>query len=130
MEQAHVGSRRKPIYHTLIVTVCLAATLLLSRMALAHAVLIKSTPALNSSVQGPEVPIIFKFNSRMDASKSEIIIVDPNGQSKTLTIDQQKESDTMTSHASQLHPGKYMLRWQVLSVDGHITRGQIPFEVK
>jgi methionine-rich copper-binding protein CopC len=29
-----------------------------------------------------------------------------------------------------LSPGKYAIHWQVLAVDGHITRGQIPFEVK
>ena len=28
-----------------------------------------------------------------------------------------------------LAPGSYVLRWQVLSVDGHITRGDIPFKV-
>jgi methionine-rich copper-binding protein CopC len=26
-------------------------------------------------------------------------------------------------------PGAYVLRWQVLAVDGHITRGDVPFTV-
>jgi methionine-rich copper-binding protein CopC len=26
-------------------------------------------------------------------------------------------------------PGKYRIRWQVLALDGHITRGDIPFIV-
>ncbi|MFI4981818.1 MAG: copper resistance protein CopC, partial [Nevskiales bacterium] len=26
-------------------------------------------------------------------------------------------------------PGAYVVRWQVLSVDGHITRGDVPFTV-
>jgi len=28
-----------------------------------------------------------------------------------------------------LVPGLYSLRWQVLAVDGHITRGDVPFTV-
>jgi hypothetical protein len=28
-----------------------------------------------------------------------------------------------------LIPGAYVVRWQVLAVDGHITRGDVPFTV-
>jgi hypothetical protein len=28
-----------------------------------------------------------------------------------------------------LTPGVYVLRWQVLAIDGHITRGDVPFTV-
>jgi methionine-rich copper-binding protein CopC len=28
-----------------------------------------------------------------------------------------------------LTPGTYVLRWQVLAIDGHITRGDVPFTV-
>jgi methionine-rich copper-binding protein CopC len=28
-----------------------------------------------------------------------------------------------------LAPGAYTLHWQVLAVDGHITRGNVPFTV-
>jgi methionine-rich copper-binding protein CopC len=26
--------------------------------------------------------------------------------------------------------GAYVLRWQILAMDGHITRGNVPFQVK
>jgi copper resistance protein C len=26
-------------------------------------------------------------------------------------------------------PGSYSVRWQVLAIDGHITRGDVPFTV-
>ena len=26
-------------------------------------------------------------------------------------------------------PGRYVVRWQVLAIDGHITRGDVPFTV-
>jgi len=36
----------------------------------------------------------------------------------------------LSARAQQLAPGKYTLRWQALAVDGHITRGEVPFTVE
>jgi methionine-rich copper-binding protein CopC len=35
----------------------------------------------------------------------------------------------VTGTTGELATGVYVLRWQVLAVDGHITRGDIPFSV-
>jgi methionine-rich copper-binding protein CopC len=96
---------------------------------MAHAVLVKSTPTANATVQGPDLPITLKFNSRVDGTRSTLALVDPSGKSTPLMIDKQSAPDTITTHAGQLVPGKYAIHWQVLAVDGHITRGQILFEV-
>ena len=32
--------------------------------------------------------------------------------------------------SADLKPGSYAVRWQVLAVDGHITRGDVPFVVQ
>ncbi len=120
----------KKLLLTISLIVAVASLSLFPRAALAHAVLLKSTPAANSTVAGPDVAMTFKFNSRVDASRSQISIADANGQSKVLEIDKQQAPDIITTYASKLAPGRYAIRWQVLSVDGHITRGQIPFEVK
>jgi methionine-rich copper-binding protein CopC len=37
--------------------------------------------------------------------------------------------DVIGARAAGLPPGAYRLRWQVLAIDGHITRGDIPFRV-
>jgi copper resistance protein C len=131
VKQSPVNSQPKLVYRRpLILAVIAATTALVPRMAFAHAVLVNSVPALNSAVQCPDLPLSFKFNSRLDASKSGILIVDPSGQSRKLTIDKQTAPDTLTARASQLRAGKYTIRWQVLSVDGHVTHGEVPFEVK
>ena len=39
-----------------------------------------------------------------------------------------REGDVLTAHA-ELAAGAYVLRWQVLAIDGHITRGEVPFRV-
>jgi len=108
----------------------IAVTLVLAtRIAFAHAVLMHSSPAANSSLHGPDVPISLKFNSRVDGSRSRLLLVAPDGKSTTLTLDSQAAADTLTTRASGLAAGKYAINWQVLAVDGHITRGQILFEV-
>ena len=97
--------------------------------ASAHAILLESSPALKSSVAGPDVSLKLRFNVRIDAARSRLTLVDPDGSSQTLGIDKQDSPNTISAQAKGLHPGAYRIRWQVLASDGHITRGEIPFTV-
>ena len=105
------------------------ALVLTTRVALAHAVLVHSSPIANASLQGPNLPISLKFNSRVDATRSTLMLTSPDGKSTKLTLDAQKSPDTLTTQASGLAAGKYAINWQVLAVDGHITRGDVAFTV-
>jgi methionine-rich copper-binding protein CopC len=95
----------------------------------AHAVLLESTPALKSSVTGPNVPIKLRFNVRIDALRSRLTLIHPDGSAQALEISKQTPADTLSAEATGLAAGAYRLRWQVLASDGHITRGEIPFTV-
>jgi hypothetical protein len=92
-------------------------------------VLLESSPALKSSVAGPDVPLKLRFNVRIDAARSRLTLIAPDGSSQTLEISGQDPPNTISAQAKGLHPGAYRLRWQVLASDGHITRGEIPFTV-
>lgn len=111
-------------------TAIAVALVLIPRVAMAHAVLVLSSPAVDAIVQGPDVPITLKYNSRVDGSRSTVLLSMPDGQSRPLTLDKQTAPDTLTTKAIGLTAGKYAIHWQVLATDGHITRGQIPFSVK
>jgi len=106
-----------------------AVSLLSPAFSVAHAVLLESSPALKSSVSGPDVPLKLLFNVRIDAARSRLTLVDPEGTLQTLKIQGQDGLDTLSAEAKGLRPGTYRLRWQVLASDGHITRGEIPFAV-
>jgi methionine-rich copper-binding protein CopC len=94
----------------------------------AHAIILESTPAVNATVKGPELDIVLRFNSRIDRERSSLTLTVP--QAKPITLPLQGDSpELVKAHAGGLAPGAYSLRWQVLSVDGHITRGDIPFKV-
>ena len=109
--------------------VAAAVSLLLGASAFAHAVLVESSPALKSSIPGPDVPFRLRFNVRIDAARSRLTLVDPDGSLQTLEISRQDPPNTISAEARGLRPGGYRLRWQVLASDGHITRGEIPFTV-
>lgn len=106
-----------------------AILLLMTAAAAAHAVLLESTPAVNSTVAGPDIAIKLRFNVRIDAGRSRLTLVPPVGSVLPLEISKQISADTLSANAGGLPVGEYRLRWQVLASDGHITRGEIPFIV-
>jgi methionine-rich copper-binding protein CopC len=107
----------------------LAALFSVPRLALAHAILVASTPAIHGTVRGPVVAVDLKFNSRVDSIRSRIFLVLPNGATQVVSLEKQAAPERLLGHA-QLKPGSYSLRWQALASDGHITRGEIPFTVQ
>lgn len=107
-----------------------AVSLLSPSSSQAHAVLVESSPALKSTVTGPDVPLKLRFNVRIDAARSRLTLVGPDGALQTLEISSKPDAiEIISAEAKGLHPGLYRLRWQVLASDGHITRGEIPFTV-
>lgn len=108
----------------------LALILAAPGLALAHAIVVTSAPVLDSEVLGPEIAVTVKFNSRIDHQRSRLSIVDAGGGTQELKIDDKAPVDALIGKAKGLAPGKYRIRWQVLAIDGHITRGDIPFTVK
>jgi methionine-rich copper-binding protein CopC len=106
------------------------ALVLVPRAALAHAVLVQSTPTINATVEGPDVAISMKFSLRVDGARSTVLLSTDDGNSKPLALDRQSAPDTLITRAAKLSPGNYAIHWQVLATDGHVTRGEIPFRVK
>jgi hypothetical protein len=112
--------------------VCLFAAIamfFMVRPVAAHAILLESSPSIHSTVAGPTIPIKLRFNVRIDATRSRLTLVKPDASTQSLTITKEAPADTLTSQAQGLNPGEYRIRWQVLASDGHITRGEIPFQV-
>jgi hypothetical protein len=106
------------------------ALLLMPRLALAHAHLESSTPAANATVPAGNVAIELRFNSRVDGQRSTLGIEVAGGSGQAnLVPEAQRSANTLNAHAN-LRPGKYVIQWQALAPDGHITRGEIPFTVQ
>jgi hypothetical protein len=103
--------------------------LLAERPAQAHAIVIESTPTKNGTVDGPDLAVVIRYNSRIDAKRSRLQLVGPGNRVRTLELDPAAAPNELRARLSGLTAGTFKLRWQVLAIDGHITRGEIPFRV-
>jgi methionine-rich copper-binding protein CopC len=97
-------------------------------LAWAHAILEDSQPPAGGSVPAGAVTLRLRYNSRIDRARSRLTLTRPDHSQVVLPIDPEGPPDIMTARAD-LPPGDYSVRWQVLAVDGHITRGDVPFTV-
>lgn len=100
-----------------------------ARPARAHAILSDSTPREAQLVTSPELPIELRFNCRIDAKRSRVLVIGPDLRSAVLPLVEAAAPEAVRAHLGDLQQGTYQLHWQVLSVDGHITRGDISFRV-
>ena len=98
-------------------------------MALAHAILVRSTPADRSVVHSRIVNMTLDFNSRIDASRSTLTLTGPTGRNVPVQVQPSKGPSQLKGKADNLASGAYHIHWQVLASDGHITRGDITFIV-
>ena len=95
-----------------------------------HAILKTSSPVSGASVSGPDMAVKLTFNVRVDAARSKLQLLLPDTSTVDLPIVGSPAPDTLISKLMGLKPGVYVIRWQVLAPDGHITRGEIPFNVR
>ena len=109
--------------------VLLTVAFFAAQRAEAHAIIVSSKPAANSQVPEGPVDMMLQYNSRIDLEHSRVSLVDPAGKVTALKADAGATQGSLTAQGKVDAPGKWIIRWQVLSLDGHITRGEIPFQV-
>ena len=103
--------------------------LLLAPAALAHAILVDSKPASGATVPAGTVDMTFRYNSRIDRERSRLTLIGPDHSEVILSLTPVGEPNILEADPIVTTPGAYVVRWQVLAVDGHITRGDVPFTV-
>jgi methionine-rich copper-binding protein CopC len=99
-------------------------------MAWAHAVLVTAQPGENSTVAGPDVAVLLKYNSRVDIAHSTLTLLAPDGKVGKIPIGSEPAPGVLSAKLTGLVKGAYELRWQVLAIDGHVTRGKVLFQIK
>jgi methionine-rich copper-binding protein CopC len=104
-----------------------ALVVLSRRPALAHAILVSSSPAQDARVRVGRVAIALTYNSRIDRARSRLTLFDAADRATVLAIQGEDSPAVLRAEATLTAPGAWRLRWQVLAVDGHITRGDVGF---
>ncbi len=98
-------------------------------LALAHAILVDSTPAIGATVAPGRVALRLRYNSRIDRTRSRLTLIRADRSTGVIPITDDGSDDVLLATVT-LAPGSYTIRWQVLAIDGHITRGDVPITVQ
>ncbi|MDE1146994.1 MAG: copper resistance protein CopC [Azospirillaceae bacterium] len=105
------------------------APLLAPVVAQAHAIVIQSNPKVNDTLGIGGNVLTVHFNSRIDRARSKLTIIGSDKSETPVTMSDSPDDETLSGSVTLSIVGSYKLRWQVLAVDGHTTRGDIPFTV-
>ena len=102
--------------------------------ARAHALVVASDPAAETVLATPPARVIIRFNSRIDPVRSRLSMIPGEARQGAaalpLEVAAAADPTLIGAPCPPLSPGAWRLRWQVLAVDGHITRGDIAFSIR
>jgi methionine-rich copper-binding protein CopC len=106
--------------------------LLMPAFAWAHAYLVKSVPARRASLLSSPSKIQLWFNERLEPRFSKVSVIDEKGAQVDLGDAQVSAEDPkqLSVGIRPLAPGKYVVQFRVLSVDGHIADQSFPFTIR
>jgi len=98
--------------------------------AFAHSFLVDATPSSKEHVAGSPKTIKLRFGGGVEPPYSKITIEAPDGkvlgEGNSGVPGKPRE---LTANSPDLAPGKYIVRYRVLSSDGHIVEGNYEFTV-
>lgn len=107
-----------------------AAVLALSAPAFAHSFLVEATPSSKDHVATSPKIVKLRFGGGVEPAYSKLTIESPDGkvlgQGSIGVPDKPRE---LSVESPDLAPGKYIVRYRVLSTDGHIVEGNYEFTV-
>jgi methionine-rich copper-binding protein CopC len=100
--------------------------------AAAHATLVRSVPARRAVVSSAPPRVRLRFSERLEPAFARVSVWD--GQALQVDLhDPRVEPDEPTELSvglPSLGPGTYTVKFRVLSVDGHVVEGDLPFTVR
>jgi copper transport protein len=117
-----------------VLAVMIAAALLVgdARPAQAHAILVRSDPAVNAQLKVAPQQVVAFYSEPLDQRLSTMEVRDGTGdlvETGDVTFGPAPEQMGLTIE-TDLEPGFYTVVWETLStVDGHLFKGSFPFTV-
>jgi methionine-rich copper-binding protein CopC len=109
----------------------LSALLAPAPAALGHAVLVRSVPASRSTLREPPERVQLWFSERLEPAYSTVGVWSEAGAQVDARDASVAPDDPRRLSVSlpPARPGRYTVRFRVLSVDGHVVEGSFPFTV-
>ena len=117
---------------TLLIGLMLAIFLIYSHDAFAHASLVKAEPARRAVLSIPPKQIRLWFNEEIEAEYASMTVL--NAEKKSVTekkpLIHPDDPKSIYLELPELSPGKYTVKFRVLSVDGHVVDSDYMFGIK
>jgi len=95
----------------------------------AHAVVTKSSLNVNSVLAGQESQVELSFNSRVELSLSQVLLVSAGDKKQVLNTNPGKKAGQITINMPALNSGEYALQLKIFAADGHLSEDLIRFVV-
>ena len=95
----------------------------------AHAVVTKSSLNVNSVLAGQESQVKLTFNSKIELSLSQVLLVSAGDKKLTLTTKPGSRPGQIIINLPVLSPGEYALQLKIFAADGHLSEDLIRFVV-
>src|SRR5690625_46774 len=130
---SYVFPRRLAVPRIIMLFICLALLVSISALsaprALAHDVLLATTPADGEVTQGPPTEVALTFSGELVEVSPLILVSDASG---TVITDESPtlEGRTATLQLPDLAGGVYQVDWSVVSSDGHRIEDTFEFTVQ
>jgi methionine-rich copper-binding protein CopC len=103
---------------------------LFPRPAAAHAIVLESEPSPDAVLGRSPARVVLRFNSKIEKRLTRVTLTAGRGTPISLPIAAADAAvDRVVIPLRELPPGSYVLRYKVLSADGHITEGALRFTV-
>lgn len=109
------------------VIIVLAALAFGNSAALAHAALTGSEPADGATVSAGGFPLELRFNGQIDAARSRLVLTLADGSSRKLPVRRGNAPSSLAAQTDAVPAGRCVLRYDVLSHDGHVASGTLSF---
>ena len=125
-----VGTLRRVMAGTTI-TLAMALSLHITPV-LAHAMLVKAEPARRVGLAKAPTQVRLWFNEEVEKDYAALTVLDGDKRPMTEVIPQISADDpkSIILPLPELPPGKYTVKFRVLSVDGHVVDSSYDFTVK
>ena len=100
--------------------------------AMAHAALVKTEPPRRALLAKAPAEVRLWFNEEIESAYASLVVLD-TGKNPVTGVKPQLASDDQKSIVlplPELAPGKYSVKFRVLSLDGHVIQSSFDFTVK
>lgn len=100
--------------------------------ALAHAALVKTEPPRRAVLAKAPAQVRLWFNEEIESAYASLVVLDTGKNPVTGVKPQLSPGDqkSIVLPLPELAPGKYSVKFRVLSLDGHVIQSSFDFTVK